>query len=431
MAMRALGMLILLAGLVLLPGRVLAAVELAPDITVAADGSGDFTTVQAALASIPGDNSQRVIVLVKDGVYREKVRVDAPFVTLRGQSRKGTRLEFAQRASEFSGRPGDPGRAVINLNADDFVLENLTAANTAGLVGEHAFTVYGGRCDRTVIVDCDILSEGADTVALWNGRVGRYYHARCHFRGAVDFMCPRGWCYITDCTFFETKPSAAVWHDGRYAQEMNFVLRNCAFDGVEGWYLARHHHDAQFYFLNCTFSRSMIDRAPYRVIYPLGGAAATAKDIAKNQELDKTNVWGERAYYFNCHREGGDYAWHADNLARAPGVPTAERIDAAWTFGGTWDPERTAPPTIERITAEERRITVRFRENVSVKGKPRLVLKDGGYAMYQTGGGTDTLVFASKAGTGAEVTSFDLNGGAVIATEAAATIRAFQPQPPR
>ena len=174
-------------------------------------------------------------------------------------------------------------------------------------------------------LDCDVLSEGADTVALWDGRSGRYYHARSHFRGAVDFMCPRGWCYITDCTFYETKTSAAVWHDGKYGQEMKFVLRNCKFDGVEGWYLARHHHDAQFYFLGCAFARSMIDKAPYRVIYPLGSAAATAKDAAKNQELDKTNIWGERAYFYNCHREGGDYAWHRDNLASAPARPLPGR----------------------------------------------------------------------------------------------------------
>src|SRR3954452_10305621 len=160
-----------------------------PDITVAADGSGDFATVQAALASVARDNRERVIILVKDGLYREKVRVEAPFLTLRGQSRTGTRIEFAQRASEYTQRPGDPGRAVINLDADDFVLENLTVANTAGVVGEHAFAIYGGRCDRTVIVDCDVLSEGADTVSLWDGRRGRYYHARSHFRGAVDFIC--------------------------------------------------------------------------------------------------------------------------------------------------------------------------------------------------------------------------------------------------
>jgi pectinesterase len=429
--MRAFGVSIVVAGLGLIP--VLASAGafagVSPDITVAADGSGDFTTVQAAVASVPRDNTQRVIILVKDGQYREKIRVDASFVTLRGQSRKGTRIEFAQLAREYTGGAGDPGRAVINLNADEFVLENLTAANTAGVVGEHAFTIYGGRCDRTVIVDCDVLSEGADTVALWNGRVGRYYHARCHFRGAVDFMCPRGWCYLTDCTFFETKPSAAVWHDGRYAQEMKFVLRNCQFDGVAGWYLARHHHDAQFYLLNCVFSRSMIDKAPYRVVYPLGNTPATPKDTAKNQELDRTNIWGERAYYFNCHREGGDYAWHADNLARAPGAPGAGQISAAWTFGGTWNPERTGLPTIERIMPEERRITVRFSESVTVKGRPRLRLKDGGYAPYQSGSGTDTLVFASKGGTGAQVAAFELGdgGGAVIATEAGAVLRSFTP----
>ena len=124
------------------------------------------------------------------------------------------------------------------------------------------------------------------------------------FSGCGRLHVPRGWCYITDCTFYETKSSAAVWHDGKYAQEMKFVLKNCRFDGAPGWYLARHHHDAQFYFVNGAFARSMVDKAPYRVIYPLGKAAATAKDVARNKELDKTNVWGERAYFANCHRDG-------------------------------------------------------------------------------------------------------------------------------
>ena len=83
-----------------------------PDITVAADGSGDFTTIQAAVASIPKDNRERMIILVKDGVYREKIRVDAPFVTLRGQSRKVTRIEFRNwRASSAAGRAIPAGRS--------------------------------------------------------------------------------------------------------------------------------------------------------------------------------------------------------------------------------------------------------------------------------------------------------------------------------
>ena len=46
-----------------------------PDLVVAADGSGDFKTVQAAVQSIPETNSERFVILIKNGIYREKVRV--------------------------------------------------------------------------------------------------------------------------------------------------------------------------------------------------------------------------------------------------------------------------------------------------------------------------------------------------------------------
>lgn len=392
-----------------------------PDLTVAPDGTGDFRTVQEAVNSIPRDNHERVIVLVKDGVYREKVRIDPACVTLRGQSRKATRIEYPQLNDDFTSKPDDIGRAVVNVNGDDFVLDNLTVANTAGIVGPHSFAVYG-KADRVVIVDCDVLSEGADTVSLWKAESGRYYHARCHFRGAVDFVCPRGWCYVADCTFYETKATAAVWHDGYLDRDMKFVLKNCKFDGVEGYNLARHHHDAQFYFLNCLFSQTMSDRAPFRVIYPLNGATASTDDTRKNTDLDKSNIWGERAYYYNCHRAGGDYAWHKDNLASAPNSPSPAQITAAWTFAGRWDPERHAGPFIKRVAHNGKQIEVVFNESVTVKGKPRLVLKSGESAEYAGGSGRNTLAFAVPAGKPGEAPWLDFQGGAIIATEATAAL---------
>ena len=131
-----------------------------PDITVAADGSGDFKTIQAAVESISKSNTERIVVFIKNGVYKEKIRVDASYVTLRGQSRNGTRIEFPQLNDDFTAKPDSLGRAVINLNgANDFVLENLTAENTAGVIGPHAFTIMGTG-DRAVVVDCDVLSHG-------------------------------------------------------------------------------------------------------------------------------------------------------------------------------------------------------------------------------------------------------------------------------
>ena len=177
----------------LLPACCLFAADLPkPDIVVAADGTGDFKTIQAAVESIPATNRDRIVVFIKKGRYREKIRVDASFVTLRGESRERTRIEFPQLKDDFTAHPDAFGPAVINLNhANDFVLKSLTAENTAGIASAHAFTIYGTG-DRTVTVDCDVLSHGADTVSLGRGERGRYYHARCNFRGSVDFVCPRG-----------------------------------------------------------------------------------------------------------------------------------------------------------------------------------------------------------------------------------------------
>lgn len=404
--------------------RATAALPIKPDLVVAADGSGDFKSVQAAVASLPADNRERVIILIKAGTYHEKVRIDTRCVTLRGESRDTTRIEFPQGREEYLRDTDKLGFAVINIHGDDCVLENLTVENTHGVIGKHAFAIYG-TADRTVITDCNVYSQGNDTLSLWKGDTGRYYHARLKVRGSVDFVCPRGWCYMTDCELFEVNPGAhaAIWHDGSKDRDQKFVMRNIRFDGVDNWRFARHHVDAQFYLLDCTFSKSMRDLAPARVVYPLDGGTPTEADLKRNRELAPQNRWGERFYYFNCRRVGGDYAWHRDNLASAEGAPTATQVTAKWTFAGTWDPENATGPTIRRVSRDGAAVHVTFSENVSVKGRPTLSLKNGAKAAYQSGSGTDTLVFSAPAASADAILALDLHGGAILATEAAATLR--------
>jgi pectinesterase len=206
---------------------------------------------------------------------------------------------------------------------------------------------------------------------------------------------------------------------------MKYVLYNCRFDGVPGWNLARHHVDAQFYFIDCTFSQTMADKPIRRVIYPLGSAPATDADIKRNADLDKQNQWGERAYYFNCNRDGGNYDWFKNNLDQAPGSPTADQLTAAWTFDNKWNPERTTGPTIQKITPGTSDITLTFSESVTVKGRPRLAVNGGGFADYTSGSGTDQLTFKLPGdgnNTSTEVKSIDLDGGAIVASQADAVI---------
>jgi pectinesterase len=393
-----------------------------PDIVVAADGTGDFKTVQAAVESIPVTNRERVVVLIKNGTYHEKIRVGASFVMLRGEDRSSTRIEFSQVKDDFIAHPDRLGLGVINLNrANDFVLENLTVENTASDMSAHAFTICGTG-DRTVIVDCDVLSHGGDAVSLGRGEPGRYYHARCNFSGSVDFVCPRGWCYATDCSFYAYRKTAAVWHAGARDRQMKFVMRNCRFDGATDFNLGRHFLDAQFYFLDCKFSRKLRDKPIRQEIYQ-NGARRTEADTSSDRDLDKQNVWGERSFFYNCHRDGGDFAWFANNLSSSPGSPEPSQITAAWTFDGKWDPENESGPAIQQLRVAGRKIALVFSEPVTVKGQPRVRMRGGDTANYVSGSGTDTLSFELGWDDIGEVTAVDLNGGAIIGCQASARVR--------
>jgi pectinesterase len=265
------------------------------------------------------------------------------------------------------------------------------------------------------------------TTTVWRDG-GRYYHARLNVCGSVDFICPRGWCFMRDSTITELNPkaTAAIWHDGSNNADKKFVLRNCTFDGPPDWTLARRHHDAHFYLLDCTFSAAMRDVAPYRVIYPLDGGTPTEADKKRNADYDKTNVFGERAYFFNSHRIGGDYPWHRDNLANAPGSPRPDQITAAWTFARSWDPERTDAPRVVafRHQAQPDKLIVTFSEVVTVRGKPRLVFANGEIAEFIGGSGTHALEFTSPyAAFNGTMPKLELNGAVIFSTEAGAHLR--------
>jgi pectinesterase len=391
-----------------------AADAIPPDFVVAADGSGDFTTIAGAMAMIPPDNRERIVVLVRDGVYNEKFRIDASRVTLRGESREGTRIEYLQGNEAFGANPDAIGRAIINIEGEDVIIENLTAENLFPEIGPHAFTVYG-RGTRAIIQNADCLSTGADTVSIWPQGGGMSYYANCNFKGSVDFVCPRGWCYMRDCRLYEVKRTAAIWIDGGGDPTKKFVVRDCVFDGTPGFKLGRQHVDGQFYLLGCTFTENMADEPIYHVTYP------------DNPSRDRPLVYGKRHYFLNCRREGGDdFAWYADNLSSAEGSPTSEQITPLWTYEGQWDPERTDPPAIESVAREGESVVVTFGEDVTVRGKPRLALAGGGFADYAVGSGTSRLTFTGSSGAPERL---DLNGGTIVACLATAKPRLVVGQP--
>jgi pectinesterase len=301
------------------------------DAVVAQDGTGDFTTIQAALDSLPEASAQLRIVLVRNGTYREKLFVTKSRVALVGEDRERTRIVFSELRSDWrKTHPDDWGAAAVNLGegASDFVLSSLTVYNDYGRLNgnhDHQFAIRSvAGATRLSLLHASLKADGGDTVSLWNGASGMYYHADCSFEGWVDYLCPRGFCYVTKSRFFGHNESASIWHDGSADESQKLVIRDSVFDGVPGFALGRNTRDGQFFLVNCRFAASMADRPIY---------------LAKGPAPFR---WGLRAYYSGCTRDGENYGWYRDNLKDAAGSPRAEDIDARWTFGGKWDPEETA-----------------------------------------------------------------------------------------
>lgn len=316
-------------------------------IVVAKDGTGNFTTIQAAIESIKDSaTAYSTIIFIKKGEYREKIFLSKSGLILRGETApklggkwsdtEGAKIIYSLSREIFRcEHPADDwGAATMNVRANDITLENLMIVNDFGFAakGDSTFVCNGVSkitrrdghqfamrcmpiCQRMTVKNCNFHSWGGDTVSPWDVDNGTFLFQNCTMEGAVDFYCPRGWAYAENCYFICHNLNAAIWHDGTGTESAKTVLKNCTFVGDPGYKLGRFHRDAQFYLIDCRFSKDMADDDIYQV------------------RKDTTLRWGKRVNYFNCHRDGGDFSWHKDNLDKS----IAQQINQDWTLKEYWN----------------------------------------------------------------------------------------------
>lgn len=394
----------LLISLLILSG----AMAFEADIVVASDGTGEYTTLTDAISELPMYNYQRLTIYIKNGKYNEKVRIEQDFITLVGESRDSTIIEYNQLREDWQQNKDAIGPAVINIHADDVVLCNLTIRNTQPQLGPHAFTIYGTGT-RTIITNCTVTSNGGDTVSLWNYKEGQYYHADCYFEGCVDFVCPRGWCFVRNSQFHQLKKTATLWHAGPVEQSQKFVLRNCTFTGPEGYYLGRHHYEAQFYLIDCHFSETMSDKPIYYHHYP--------DDPKRNRPY----LWKERYYFSGCEKAGVAYNWFQDNF-KAKGLNVeVDEITPEWTFDYTWNPEKKELPKLKEFSVDGCKVYLVFDEIVGADLNLVLETQLGHKLEFFSGQGRDTLLFsANEILVADELTEFKVINGCIFGIIASA-----------
>jgi pectin methylesterase-like acyl-CoA thioesterase len=201
------------------------------DAIVAADGSGNYLTVQDAIDAAPSGRVKPWLILVKNGNYKEHVDIPSskPFLHIIGQDRDKTvilddRLCGGENAVHVS-----VGATVV-VNANDCFFENISLENSYGHEqqnGPQALALNTAG-DRTIFNNVAMLSY-QDTWITPSTSNYRAYVRNSFIEGAVDFIYNSGNIFIDNTTLYITRSSGGYIVAPSHGAdvEWGYVFNNC------------------------------------------------------------------------------------------------------------------------------------------------------------------------------------------------------------
>jgi pectinesterase len=180
-------------------GVVPAAAQAATSFTVAADGSGNYTTIQAAIAA----SSTGGVITIKAGTYQGQVQIPASKSGITLQGATGTATDVIITGNKPASTAGTAGSATVYNLAPNSTIKGLTMQNTYG-TGSQALALYAAG-DRQVYRNVQMKGY-QDTFLSWGGTGSsqiRQYVYKSYISGAVDFIYGNG-AVVIDSTTIES-----------------------------------------------------------------------------------------------------------------------------------------------------------------------------------------------------------------------------------
>ncbi|XP_051143468.1 pectinesterase-like [Andrographis paniculata] len=179
-----------------------AAIKSQANAVVSLDGSGQFTSIQAAIDYAVSERvgSGRVVVYVKTGVYTENVLINRTMsnVTLVGD---GIRRTVISGNRSSSGGFTTHSSATVGIDAAGFMARGITFRNTAGAAGGQAAALRSAS-DLSVFYACAF--EGyQDTLFV---QAQRQFFKHCVVYGTVDFIFGNAAVVFQNCVIYVRRP---------------------------------------------------------------------------------------------------------------------------------------------------------------------------------------------------------------------------------
>lgn len=272
------------------------------EVTVAKDGSGDYTTIQEAVNALRSFRPEgRAVIYVRNGVYEEKVVVPAhkTEISIIGESRDSTILIWHDHANKPDGKGGTLGTFesyTLKVEGTGFICEEMTIVNDAMTFNNPRWQitrkdVYNvGQAvavhidaDRVIFRNCAI--KGFQDTLFTGNPEGREFFDNCWIEGTVDFIfgpatvwfrqchlhalsdgyytaasTPQGrFGYIFDaCSFTASEGISKLWLGRPWRPYAQVVLKDCLIDapvnpeGWNDWGDPANHKTARFWEYSCS-----------------------------------------------------------------------------------------------------------------------------------------------------------------------------------
>ena len=201
-------------------------------IVVAADGSGDFNTVQGAIDFIPDYNPERVTIFIKNGIYEEIVYFrNKTNVTFLGEDREKVVVCYANNevfnphpaniaTNEWPGTFPSRRAAFMGDNCSGIHLVNFTIRSINEKPAQAEGLLLMGN--ENVIYNASIYGSG-DALQI-NGSV---YLENTRITGLGDNVLGRGPAFFKNCELISTG-GPHMWIRNTQANHGNVFL-NCIF----------------------------------------------------------------------------------------------------------------------------------------------------------------------------------------------------------
>lgn len=195
-------------------------------VVVAKDGTGDFNKIQDAIDQCKSFPPERLIIYVKNGTYKEKIKVHEwnTKISLIGESKENTIITYDDYFDKMDkGRNSTFYTYTVLVEGDEFYAANLTIENSSGEVGQAvALSVFA---DKVVVENC-VLSGYQDTLYV-SGNGNRQYFSNCFIEGSTDFVFGGATSLFENCVIHSKTDSYVTAASTPNEIPFGFVFIDC------------------------------------------------------------------------------------------------------------------------------------------------------------------------------------------------------------